>query len=97
MTISAEQRRAIAADVRHVLACVRDDEARPIDVLDDVLLDRAADVLAVIFLFDAGMKLGAALSPEGITMYRDACADRDALLAEMKIEDPYRLPRGKLS
>jgi len=98
MTINAEQRAEIAKDVRAVLAAARAvDEARPLDEFDDVCLDRAADVLAVILMLDAGMKLAGALSPGGAKMYTAACRDRDVLLAALKIENPYCLPKGELA
>jgi D-serine deaminase-like pyridoxal phosphate-dependent protein len=89
---------SIAKEVRHVLACVRTaDNARPLDGFDDVCLDRAADALAVILVLDAGMNRAGALSPSGATMYADACRERDAMLAALKIENPYRLPKNKLA
>jgi hypothetical protein len=98
MTITAEKRAGIAKDVRHVLACVcATDEARTLDELDDVCLDRAADAIAVIILLDTGMKHAGALSPAGAATYNEACRVRDAMLAALKIEDPYHLPKDKLA
>jgi hypothetical protein len=80
----------VAKGVRLVLSyCARKGRKQPLDELDQVCLDRAVDTQTVILILDEQMKRGELL-PNQAAAYAEACRDRDAALAVLKIANPYR-------
>ncbi len=98
----AERLAELAKEGRPILElCVRNarkiDKQQPLGELDNYLIERACAAYARIFVLDAGMKRVGTFSPAGEALYIEACAERDAMLKALRIEDPYRLPPNKLA
>lgn len=86
----------LVAAVRRVLSRKVYDFRKP-DEIDREYLDLAAAAMAAVFVLDATMKRSGRLLPHQADAYVAACRHRDAALFALKIPDPYRKAREKLT